>query len=275
MSEKIDDLATERYAGEFPGTLAATEHADAVLGTLFSHTSVRRFAEEPVDDATVRTIVAAAQSASSSSHQQMWSVVALRDPERVRRLVETGRLSAFAASAPLILVFVADWSRATAVAADAGEPAEAVAYLESTLVAFVDCGIAAQNALVAAEALGLGGCYLGSMRNEPEAVAELLGLPAGSVAVLGLALGWPASAERRALKPRLPQEVVLHLERYQPVDVAAVHAYSARMDAFYERLGRVQPPWLQTAIARVRDVRGLHGRERMREWLAARGLPSR
>jgi len=273
MTEQADELVRERYGSAVSDAVAVDPHG--IVERLLAHTSVRAFADEPVDDATLRTLVAAAQSASSSSHQQTWSVVAVRDPDRIRELVERGRMSPFAASAPMLLVFVADWARAADVAAAEGEPAEAVDYLESTLVAFVDAGIAAQNAVVAAEALGLGACYLGSLRNDLEAVADVLGLPPRTVGVLALALGTPASDRRRALKPRLPQRVVLHEEHYRPVEVDEVRAYSDRMDAFYEALGRPQARWIQTQIARVRDVAGLHGRERMRAWLEARGLPSR
>lgn len=266
----------ERYGGADPGTTVSTDHeAAGTIDLLLRHASVRSFADRPVPDEVVRTMIAAAQSASSSSHQQAWSVIEIRDPDRIRTLAATGKLSAFAAEAPMVLVFVVDWDRAAAVAAAAGEPAPAVAYLESTLVGFVDAGIAAQNAVVAAEALGLGVCYLGSLRNAPLVVADLLGLPPGTMAAFGLAVGYPASSRARALKPRLPQQVVLHHERYGGTDVAAVHDYADRMDAFYERLGRGGTSWLQTVIARVRDVAGLHGRERMREWLTRRGLPSR
>ncbi|WP_394279507.1 hypothetical protein [Microbacterium sp.] len=81
--------------------------------------------------------------------------------------------------------------------------------------------------------------------------------------MLAVAVGQPAFDRKRTLKPRLPQDVVLHEERYRPADPDAIRAYSDRMDAFYEDLGRPQAPWIQTQIARVRDLAGLHGRERM------------
>ena len=83
-------------------------------------------------------------------------------------------------------------------------------YVENFLVAAVDTGLAAQTAAIAAESLGLGICYIGAIRNSPEAVAELLHLPRLSFAITGMTLGWPAAQPQ--LKPRLPLRAVLHWE---------------------------------------------------------------
>lgn len=65
-----------------------------------------------------------------------------------------------------------------------------------------------QNALTAAESLGLGGVYIGGIRNNIESVTELLKLPKHVLPLFGLCLGWPA--DNPDLKPRLPAELVVH-----------------------------------------------------------------
>jgi nitroreductase len=95
---------------------------------------------------------------------------------------------------PLLLVFIADLSRLDRVSERGGGRADANRFLEMFLVASVDAALAAQNALVAAESLGLGTCYIGAMRNHPEQVAEVLGLPPDAFAVFGLCIGWPDPA---------------------------------------------------------------------------------
>jgi nitroreductase len=57
------------------------------------------------------------------------------------------------------------------------------------LMAAIDTALAAQNAVVAAESLGLGTVYIGALRNQPERVAQVLGLPHKSFAVFGLCVG--------------------------------------------------------------------------------------
>lgn len=277
MSEAsiVEDLVRDRYAGTVPGPLTdPTGDAEVVLPLLLRHRSVRRYSDQDVGDDVLRTLLAAAQSASSSSHNQCWSAIVVRDADRKRRFVDAGRVSTFAANAPVIVVFAVDWTRASELAARHGEPNEAVGYLESTLVGFVDAGIAAQNTVIAAESLGLGTCYLGSLRNEPGVIAADLGLPQGSVAAFGVALGYPAHTGTRTPKPRLPQHAVVHSEHYRSADPADVDRFGAALDDFYAAEGRAGTSWIRGAIARVRNVVGLHGRDRMRAELTERGLPS-
>ena len=82
---------------------------------------------------------------------------------------------------------------------------EGTQYLEEFIVGVVDAALAAQSALIAAESLGLGGVYIGAMRNLPEQVAEALKLPPHAFAVFGMSIGWPDPAKATDIKPRLSQ----------------------------------------------------------------------
>ncbi|GAB3604064.1 nitroreductase family protein [Microbacterium aureliae] len=270
----LDDLLSARFGDAAPALTDPALRGNPTLAVLLSHRSVRRFAPEPVGDEIVQALVAAAQSAASSSNNQVWSVVEVRDAPQRRRLVDEAGASAFAADAPVILLFVADWARASRIAAWREEGDVAVDYLESTLVGFVDAALAAQNAVIAAESLGLGTCYLGSLRNRPEVAAGIAGLPERAVVAFGVALGRPHPDDAAGIKPRLAPSVVHGRERYRPVEPADVEAYEERLARYNAGQGRVSP-WARAIVARVRDIRGLHGREDMRAWLERRGLPSR
>src|ERR1700755_394386 len=77
------ELLHARYrAGDVPGVSAWND----VLATLLSHRSVRSYQQTPLPEGTLKMIVAAAQSASTSSNLQSWSVVAVEDPARKARL---------------------------------------------------------------------------------------------------------------------------------------------------------------------------------------------
>lgn len=273
-ADDINALLTARYGGDAPTISDPDVLGSDVLALLLAHRSVRRFSEAPVGDDAVTAIVAAAQSAATSSNNQSVSIVEVRDAATRARFVDAARASAFVRDAPVILLFLADWARGSAIAAWSGEPAEAVGYLESTLVAFVDAGIAAQNAVVAAEALGLGTCYLGSLRNEPAILAAELAVPQGAVVAFGLAIGHPDALADPGIKPRLPQRAFRHRETYREVVREDVEAYDGTIGRYYATRGRPHS-WAQTVIARVRDIAGLHGRETMRRSLGERGLPSR
>jgi nitroreductase len=250
------------------------EVANAVLDLQLARRSVRRFGPRAVTDPELDAIVAAAQSAPTSSNLQPWSVVAVRDPERRARLAELAGRQRFIEQAPLFLVWIVDLGRARRVAQRAGAALDGADYLETTIIGFVDTALAAQNAVVAIESLGLGSVFVGAVRNQPEGVAQELGLPAHTVAAFGLAVGEPDRTERADVKPRLPQPAVLHRETYR-ADAADRHiaVYDERLAAYNRDFG-LDGSWTDRLLARLAGPQAMAGRHTLRAGLERRGLPS-
>ncbi len=255
-----------------PGTQPPAQW-NAVLETMLAHRSVRGFLPDALPEGTLELLVAAAQSASTSSNLQVWSVVAVRDPERKSRIADLAGKQQFIRDAPLLLVWLADLSRIDAIAADRQLRVEGTQYLEGFILGIVDAALAAQNALVAAESLGLGGVYIGAMRNLPEKVAAELALPPNVFAVFGMSVGYPDPAKETGIKPRLPRNIVLHEEQY---DVAlkrdAIEAYNGVARDYMREQGMKEQDWTAQATARMKDTSSLTGRDRMREALANLGF---
>ncbi|WP_438010348.1 NADPH-dependent oxidoreductase [Sorangium sp. So ce321] len=276
MSNRAQEHFGERYGGE--GAAPRFEQWNAVIEALLGHRSVRRYVQEPLPEGTLEVLVAAAQSAPSSSNLQLWSVLSVQDPERRRRLAELAGGQAHVRDCGLFLVWLADLRRLGDLASHRGVGHEGLDYLEMFVMAVVDAALAAQNALVAAESLGLGTVYIGALRNHPEAVAAELGLPPQVFATFGLCVGWPDPATPASIKPRLSQEVVLHHERYGAFDgsVGALEAYDRLMERFYakERMG-VQGSWSRHSAARVESAQALRGRDRLRAALSSMGFELR
>ncbi|GAA1948499.1 nitroreductase family protein [Microbacterium aquimaris] len=269
-ADAIDENLGARYGDAAPDTL---ESVNDVIALQLRHRSVRRFTPEDVSDDAITAIIAAAQSASTSSNLQSWSVIEIRDPERKAAAAELSGDQEFIRRAPVFLVFVADWARNRLIAEQRDAGTAGIDYLESTLVSFVDAGIAAQNAAIAAESLGLGITYVGSVRNNPLALSDLLDLPAGAFPVAGMAIGHPDPDDRAGIKPRLPQAIVRHRETYTTPSDSAIDAYDDALSAYYASQGTARA-WTPTVLARVRDEASLRGRHVMREALEQRGLPS-
>ncbi len=273
-SSTAAELLRQRYgAGEAPSQPALSE----TLELLLNHRSVRAYSPAPLPAGTLEALVAAAQSAATSSNLQAWSVVAVEDPERKARLAELAGNQAHIRVAPLFLVWLADLSRLARVAARRDLPHAGLDYTELLLVGVIDAALAAQNAVVAAEALGLGTVYIGAMRNQPLAVAEELGLPPRVLPVFGLCVGWPDPAKPAAVKPRLPQAAVLHREVYSAEhEPAAVASYNTAMADFYqEQQMRVEGDWAQHSAQRVAGPQSLSGRDTLRETLHRLGFELR
>lgn len=266
VPESADYIA--RY-GEAPtGRLPS----NPVLDTLLQHRSVRSFLPDALPEGALEAIVAAASSAPTSSNIQAWSVVAVEDPARKARLAEIAGGQQHIIDAPLILVFIADLARAERIGAGRGKAMEGLDYTESFLLASIDAALAAQNALVAAESLGLGTVYIGALRNQPEKLAAELGLPPRSYGVFGLVLGHPDPAVATAVKPRLPQAAVLHRERYATDDAAAIAAHDRHALDFRAGQGLSAQSWSDLVIDRLGTVAALKGRHLLREALQRLGF---
>ena len=272
----LDDasLLQARYGA---GAVPETGRLNQVLRSLLAHRTVRAYLPDALPSGTLETLVAAAQSAATSSNLQLWSVIAVEDAGRKSRLAQVTGGQAHIEQAPLLLVWLADLSRGDRMAAAHGRTMEGGDYLESFVVAAIDAALAAQNAVVAAEAMGLGTCYIGALRNDPERVAAELGLPPRVMAVFGMCIGREDPARpAAAIKPRLPQPVVTFRERYAPQsELEQVASYDATMAAFSREQGMGDVSWSDRVFARLGSYKGLYGRERMRSMLKALGFELR
>src|SRR4051812_27684197 len=140
----------ERYreALDLPGDWNET------LDVLLGHRSVRAFLPDAVPPGTIELLVAAGQSAASSSNLQPWSVVAVEEPERKARLATLAGDQKHIVQAPLFLVWLIDLHRLERIGVARGTTTEGLDYLETLLLGSVDTAIAAQNAVIALESLG-------------------------------------------------------------------------------------------------------------------------
>lgn len=258
------------------GAVTAPAMWNDTLATIINHRSVRAFLPAPLPAGTLDLLIAAAQSASTSSNLQLWSVIAVEEPDRKARLSNLAGQQKFIRDAPLLLVWLCDHARLSAIAAERQVPIEGMHYLEEFIVGIVDAALAAQSAAIAAELLGLGCVYIGAMRNLPEQVAAELGLPPRVFAVFGMSVGFPDPAGETGVKPRLPRPVVLHREHYgsagQEPDITR---YNGAVRDFQREQGMREQDWTQQSIDRVKDVAALRGRERMREALRNLGFELR
>ncbi|MEI9881648.1 MULTISPECIES: oxygen-insensitive NADPH nitroreductase [Atlantibacter] len=193
---------------------------------LRSHRSIRHFTDRPITDAQREAIFAGARAASSSSFLQCSTIIRITDPALREKLVTLTGGQKHVAQAAEFWVFCADFQRHLQICPDAQ-----LGLAEQLLLGVVDTAMMAQNAMVAAESLGLGGVYIGGIRNNIEEVSELLEIPQQVLPLFGLCLGWPA--DNPDVKPRLPTSVMVHENRYQPLDRDALAAYDDELAHYY------------------------------------------
>ncbi|WP_341502663.1 oxygen-insensitive NADPH nitroreductase [Gallaecimonas sp. GXIMD4217] len=198
---------------------------------ILSHASIRKFTPEPIDPAQLDAVLAAAQAASTSSFLQVGTLIRVTDHDKRQSLVELTGNQPWVGKAAEFLVFCADYHRHRQIVPDAR-----LGYVEQLLIGAVDGALMGQNALLAAESLGLGGVFIGGIRNHPDQVAELLGLPKHVIPLFGLCLGHPD--QQPTLRPRLPRPLVVHENGYRELDQALLARYDEQVRLYYrERTG--------------------------------------
>ncbi len=206
----IAEMIDRRYAmaAGIEGLEAAEN--ETVRG-LLSRRSIRRYTEQPVDDALLDVLLACAQSAPTKSNLQQYSIVVVRDPAQRKRLAalcpETGQME----HCPALLVFCADTRRNRRIAEMRGHD-YANNNMDTFLNAVVDSAIVMQCFITAAEGSGLGCAAISQVRNRIEEYSDVLGLPDGVFPISGLTMGWPAV--EGYVNQRLPASVVVHRDRY-------------------------------------------------------------
>jgi nitroreductase len=210
----------------------------AAIRMLFERRSVRAFTEQAIGPEEKRLILQSAAQAPSAGNQQLYTIIDVTDPTLLRRLSETCDHQPFIAEAKMALVFCADCHRWMEIYRAAGlsprKPGPG-----DWMLAMADACIAAQNAVVAAQALGIGSCYIGDILENVEIHRELLKLPDGVVPAVMLVLGYPTPQQMRRKKPeRFAMESIVSENAYpQHTREAIREAYSAREAAE----GRARP----------------------------------
>ncbi len=202
--------------------------SNETIKLIHNHGSVRNYKTDPVPKEMVETIVAAGQRASTSSNMQMYSVVVTTDNDKRTQLMDLCGGQKHIGQAPVFMAWCADLSRLARVCEMQGYENEA-GYMENFLLAVVDVSIMMQNAALAAESFGLGFCYIGAIRNNPQDVMDLFELPKLVFPISGMTLGWPVDAP--PIRPRLPLEAVLHWDTYDTKDEEYLRAYDQDMIA--------------------------------------------
>jgi len=202
-----------------------------VIELLKQHRSIRKFTDQPVSQEVINELVVAGQAAATSSFIQACTVVQVTDSSKRAKLAEWAGPQAYVADAPQFLVFCADMKRHQLVC-DMHDAPMASGFTEQFLTASLDCGLFAQNLVVAAESLGLGTVYIGGLRNRIADVADLLNLPEMVYPVFGLCLGYPD--QNPECKPRLPLSVVLKQDSYDDSqDAETIAGYDETVRAYY------------------------------------------
>lgn len=213
-----------------------------VIDQLHSRKSVRVYLDKPIEKAEKKAILEAALQAPTAGNMAMYTILDITDPEKKLALSKSCDNQPFIATAPLVLIFCADFRRWYDVFCsfvdDVRKPD-----LGDLFLAQADTLIAAQNAVVAAQSLGIGSCYIGDITENFEYHRELLDLPQYVVPTAMLCFGYPTQQQtNREKPPRFFLEDMVHENGYQLEKAAKMaHMLAQRQGLNPEELAQ----WVQ------------------------------
>lgn len=211
-----------------------------VIRQLKERKSVRMFETREISAGDKALILEAAAMAPTAGNQQLYTILDITDQQLREKLVATCDNQAFIAKAKLVLIFCADcrkWRNAFACAgAEPRKPGPG-----DLMLAVTDAAIAAQNAVTAAQSLGIGSCYIGDVMENCEAHRELLRLPEYVFPAAMLVFGYPTQQQVERKKPeRVAMEHIVHENAYRQMNEAELR------DMFAARAGeRGYDEWMR------------------------------
>ena len=189
-----------------------------IMESLYQRKSMRVYEDREIPAEMKNLILKAASQAPTAGCQQLYTILDITDQKLKEALSESCDHQPFIAKAPMVLVFCADCKKWYDAYLEAGcEPRKPG--VGDLMLAVTDTAIAAQNAVVAAESLGLGSCYIGDIMEKCEEQRRLLCLPDYVFPAAMLVFGWPTEQQKQRPKPeRCEQKHIVHENTYRDMD---------------------------------------------------------
>ena len=185
---------------------------------LMERKSVRVYEEMQIEQEKKAAIIEAALQAPTAGNMTLYSIINVTDPELKKKLSVTCDNQPFIAQAPMVLVFVADYQKWYDLFCKYEETVRAPG-MGDFMLASDDALIAAQNAVVAAESMGIGSCYIGDILEQYETHRKLFSLPRYAVPAAMVVFGYPVQQQKDRVKPkRLRPEAVVYENSYRRME---------------------------------------------------------
>ena len=196
---------------------------NSTLQLIQARRSTRRYDPTPLTPAEKDAILCAAMRAPTAGAQMLYSIIEIEDQKLKDKLVDTCDHQPFIATAPYLLLFLADYQRWMDLFDAAGCELRAVELgiqprrpgEGDMLLAMMDALIAAQTAVIAAESLGIGSCYIGDIIENWELHQEMFALPRYTIPAALLCFGRPAEPPQGKQVSRFDRKFIVHQDTYR------------------------------------------------------------
>ena len=187
-----------------------TKHVErplSALDVIFSRRSVRAYAGEQLDKSTLRALLDAAVQAPTALHAEPWAFVVIQDVNALKRYSDVAKaMWSTDLGHQRDLHAIGEAAVRSHFAQEMANPEFSIFYDASTLIVIcakpmgpfvtADCWLAADNLMLAACAMGLGTCCIGSAVGALNTadIKKELGIPPDVAAVAPIIVGVPREA---------------------------------------------------------------------------------
>lgn len=204
------------------------------IASKLAHRTIRAYKERPLTEAEIETLMEVARHTATASYLQGYTVLHITDPQVREKIYAASGQPYVGGTKGDMFIFVVDLYRNSRIRAEQGVSSEALSSMNLFLTGAEDALLAAQNVVVAAESMGLGTVYLGSILADPRLVVDALELPELTFPILGLLVGH--SDQEPGQKPRLPLSILTAENTYPRVEsyTEALADYDREVTEYYD-----------------------------------------
>lgn len=200
---------------------------------ILNHKSIRAWKETPIEEKLMETLFEAANRTSTSNGMQNASIIRVKDSQK-REMISEVAGQKYVTESPELLIFIVDNYRNYRIVEEQGQKENFANDTDRFFQGFTDACLMAQNLTIAAESMGLGIVYYGSILNDARKIIEILELPKNTFPVVGLGLGYPN--QNPELKPRMSIKSKVFTDRYEVKDnyLEELKSYDEEMRRYYD-----------------------------------------
>jgi len=240
-------------ASETTGEIGKVGYPNETMRLLFERASCRSFSDRSVPKDVLRMVFEAGTHAPTAGNLQPYSIISIESPETRGKLAELCKQK-FIGEAPVNLLFCIDLHRLERWSGLEIAPFTATSSFRHFWISFQDTVICAQTICNAAEAMGLGSVYIGTVLEIFPQLREMLQLPTGVFPVVLLCLGYP---ERKvAPRKKLGPDTIVHKEKYREIeDDTLLRAFNQKYSGQDDRRLDITDERLNTIIQVCKNVR--------------------
>lgn len=227
-------------------------YENETMRLLYERASCRSFLDKDVPEDVLNDILDAGLHAATGGNLQPYAIIKIKSEETKQKLVKDCDMQSIVERAPVNLLFCIDWRRIGRWCEASNAPFVANKSYRHFWIAFQDTIIAAQNICTAADALGLGSVYIGTVESCFMELQDILDIPEGVFPVVLLSLGYPTKYPKPA--PKLGIESMVHNEKYR--DLSTEKLLEVHNTKYGNRTFPTSPGNVEQIFEVARDVGG-------------------